>query len=142
MRRAIALTASLFLTGVCLGQARSIEIPRPQTHQSLSLRDASPWREVSIGTDYEATVEEGHDYHPADMMIRAQGTVNKVSIERISDGTFIVYWPVNSVGTKRVAYMRIDASFDLLGKVVHTLLYGDPDEFLPAEQLEKVLKVR
>lgn len=76
-----------------------------------------------------------HAYAVWDVRKRVDGSRMKVSIELLSDGTFMVYFPLEE--GKKTAYLRIGEGFNDLGLLVHELFYGDPNRFVTPEALEK-----
>lgn len=69
-----------------------------------------------------------------DVEKRVNKSRQKVSIELLDDGSFMVYWPLED--GKKTAYVHLAANFNGLGALVHEILYGDPDAMIQPRALE------
>lgn len=70
-----------------------------------------------------------------DVTKQVNGSRQKVSIELLGDGSYMVYWPVE--GGAKTAYVHLNAGFSGLGALVNEVLYGDPDAMIKPKALEK-----
>jgi hypothetical protein len=75
-----------------------------------------------------------HSYRVWDVQKNVKGSRQKVSVELLDDGTFMVYFPLEK--GEKTAYIHIEAGFNGLGLLIHEIFYGDPNGLVKSEPLE------
>jgi len=131
MKRLIFIFVSLFLACVVSGQ----EMMKPkQIIPNTVYSKPPPWKQNSRFALSGYGKVYNHTYKVWDVSKRVKGSRQKVSVELLDDGTFMVYFPLEE-GAK-TAYVHIDANFNGLGLLMHEVFYGDPNKFIKPEALE------
>lgn len=100
------------------------------------------WRIDSTWADIK--VYPMHSYNvKSPWHVIAEGE-RKISIERLSDGTFIAYWPLGKQedGSCLVAFTRVPAVRRFLDDLITDVMHGGARKYAPAQPLEQTITGR
>lgn len=95
---------------------------------------------IELQVDAEALRAEivKSKYAVWDGFVRTGESTAKLSVEKIRDGSFIVYWPIGMKGEDEclVAFMRIPAVDKVLTDVMRDILHNGGKRYTPPLPLE------
>lgn len=125
----------ILLGALLVSGANGQELMQPKRYIPKKVYGKPPVWNVSRGLEMIGFARVyPHAYAVWDVRKRVIGSRMKVSIEILSDGTFMVYFPLEE--GKKTAYIRIGEGFNDLGLLVHELFYGDPNALIKSKALE------